>query len=98
MDSTTTAIDRLARMPGRNEANEARRAIIAPNTACPGRTGLAHESLELTRTDGQRLVVCMAAPGSPDYDAVVLLDMAGFAGTDAIPGGSSYDSGLSSPR
>ena len=49
----------------------------------------AHESLELTRTDGQRLVV---------YDAVVLLDMAGFADPDATPEDSSYDSGLSNPR
>ena len=43
-----------------------------------GAMTLAHESLELTRTDGQRLVVYMAAPGTPDYDAVVLLDMAGL--------------------
>ena len=50
---------------------------------------LAHESLELTRTDGQRLVV---------YDAVVLLDMTGFADPDATPEDSSYDSGLSNPR
>jgi hypothetical protein len=58
----------------------------------------ADESLKLTRTDGQRLVVYMAAPGTADYDAVVLLDMAGFAGTDATPEASSCDSGLSNPR
>ena len=63
-----------------------------------GTMTLAHESLELTRTDGQRLVVYMAAPGTPDYDAVVLLDLAGFADSDATPEGSSYDSGLSNPR
>jgi transcriptional regulator with XRE-family HTH domain len=45
-----------------------------------GTMTLAHESLELNRTDGQRLVVYMAAPGSADYDAMVLLDMAGSAG------------------
>ncbi len=50
-----------------------------------GTMTLAHESLELTRTDGQRLVVYMAAPGTPDYDAMVLLDMAGFVGADAVP-------------
>jgi transcriptional regulator with XRE-family HTH domain len=55
-----------------------------------GTTTLAHESLELTRTDGQRLVVYMAAPGTPDYDAMVLLDMAGSAA--ATP---SHASGLS---
>ncbi len=61
---------------------------------------LAHESLELTRTDGQRLVTYMAAPGTADYDAMVLLDMAGFAGPDVTPPGtssSSYESGLSDP-
>jgi transcriptional regulator with XRE-family HTH domain len=48
-----------------------------------GTMTLAHESLELTRTDGQRLVVYMATPGTSDYDAIVLLDMAGFAGAGA---------------
>ena len=46
-----------------------------------GTMTLAHESLELTRTDGQRLVAYMAAPGTPDYDEVVLLDMAGLPAT-----------------
>jgi transcriptional regulator with XRE-family HTH domain len=50
-----------------------------------GTMTLAHESLELTRTDGQRLVVYMAAPGTPDHDALVLLDMAGSAEIDAVP-------------
>jgi hypothetical protein len=40
-------------------------------------------------------VVYMAAPGTPDYDAMVLLDMAGFA---AAPEGTSHDPGLSNPR
>jgi hypothetical protein len=35
----------------------------------------------------------MAAPGTTDYDAMVLLDMAGFAA--ATPEGSSHDSGAS---
>ena len=60
-----------------------------------GTMSLAHESLELTRTDGQRLVVYMAAPGTADYDAMVLLDMAGFAGAASTPDGGSYDSGVS---
>jgi transcriptional regulator with XRE-family HTH domain len=63
-----------------------------------GTMTLAHESLDLTRTEGQRLVVYMAAPGTPDYDAMVLLDMAGFAGSDATPEGTSYDSGRPNPR
>src|SRR5580658_1071280 len=60
-----------------------------------GTMTLAHESLELTRTDGQRMVVYMAAPGTADYDAMVLLDMAGFAGAASTPDGGSYDSGVS---
>jgi hypothetical protein len=40
----------------------------------------------------------MAAPGTADYDAMVLLDMAGFGGADATPDGSSHDSGVSPTR
>ena len=38
---------------------------------------LAHEVMEINRTDGQRLVVYSAEPGSADHDAMVLLDMKG---------------------
>ena len=55
---------------------------------------MAHESLELTCTHGQRLVVYMAAPGTPDYDAPVLLEEAAFAAPDS----TSYEPGLSNPR
>ena len=41
-----------------------------------GTMTLDHEVLELNRTDGQRLVVYTAAPGSADHDAMVLLDLA----------------------
>ena len=41
---------------------------------------LTHEVLDLNRTDGQRLVVYVASPGSPDHDAMVLLDLADPAG------------------
>ncbi len=41
-----------------------------------GTMTLAHETLELNRTDGQRVVIYLAAPGSPDHDAMVLLDLA----------------------
>jgi transcriptional regulator with XRE-family HTH domain len=37
---------------------------------------LSHEMLDLNRTGGQRLVVYMAPPGTPDHDAMVLLDHA----------------------
>jgi hypothetical protein len=61
-----------------------------------GTMTLAHESLELTRTNGQRLVVYMAAPGTADHDAMVLLDMTRFA--TATPEGSSRDSAVSPPQ
>jgi hypothetical protein len=44
-----------------------------------GMMTLSHENLDLVRPSGQRIVVYMAAPGSADYDAMVLLDMAGSA-------------------
>jgi hypothetical protein len=43
-----------------------------------GTMRLAHEILDLNRADGQRLVVYMAEPGTPDHDAMVLLDRADF--------------------
>jgi transcriptional regulator with XRE-family HTH domain len=42
-----------------------------------GTLTLAHEVMEINRTDGQRMVVYTAEPGSPDHDAMVLLDMKG---------------------
>jgi len=40
-----------------------------------GTMQLNHEVLELVGTDGQRIVVYMATPGTPDHDAMALLDM-----------------------
>lgn len=37
---------------------------------------LTYEVMALARTDGQRLVAYQATPGSRDYDAMLLLDMA----------------------
>jgi transcriptional regulator with XRE-family HTH domain len=42
-----------------------------------GRITLSHEVLEVIRTQDQRLVVYSAEPGTPDHDAIVLLDMKG---------------------
>ncbi|TCC02824.1 helix-turn-helix transcriptional regulator [Kribbella soli] len=50
-----------------------------------GTMTLSHEGLSLNRAQGQRLIVYMAPPGSPDHDAMTLLDL-------AAPG-SSGDSG-----
>ena len=40
-----------------------------------GTMALNHEVLELVGTEGQRIVVYMATPGTPDHDAMTLLDM-----------------------
>ena len=39
-----------------------------------GNMRLAHETLDLNRADGQRLIVYLAEPGTPDHDAMLLLD------------------------
>jgi len=45
-----------------------------------GTMTLTHEVMTLNRTDGHRLVIYMATPGSPDHDAMTLLDL----GADAV--------------
>lgn len=40
-----------------------------------GEMRLGYESLPLAGTDGQRFIVYVAQPGTPDHDAMVLLDM-----------------------
>lgn len=40
-----------------------------------GAMRLGYESLPLAGTDGQRFIVYVAQPGTPDHDAMVLLDM-----------------------
>jgi transcriptional regulator with XRE-family HTH domain len=40
-----------------------------------GTMTLSHEGLSLNRAQGQRLVIYMAPPGSPDHDALALLDL-----------------------
>jgi hypothetical protein len=46
-----------------------------------GTLRLAHETLGLNRADGQCLIVYLAEPGTPDHDAMVLLDNADLTGT-----------------
>ena len=48
-----------------------------------GTLRLAHESLGVRRTDGHSLIVYMAEPGTPDHDAMVLLDSADLNATAA---------------
>jgi len=40
-----------------------------------GRMRLGYESLPLAGTDGQRVIVYLAEPGTPDHDAMLLLDL-----------------------
>jgi transcriptional regulator with XRE-family HTH domain len=56
-----------------------------------GRITLSHEVLEVIRTQDQRLVVYSAEPGTPDHDAIVLLDMKG-AGALACAASPSAES------
>ena len=46
-----------------------------------GTLRLAHETLGLNRADGHFLTVYLAEPGTPDHDAMVLLDTAGLTAT-----------------
>lgn len=48
-----------------------------------GRMTLSHEVMEVLRTQDQRVVVYSAEPGTPDHDAMVLLDMKGAGALDA---------------
>ncbi|MEU9833027.1 hypothetical protein AB0D67_15985 [Streptosporangium sp. NPDC048047] len=57
-----------------------------------GTMTLSHEGLSLNRAQGQRLVVYMAPPGSPDHDAMTLLDL-----TAPDPPGASGGSGRTAP-
>ncbi|MCP2244563.1 helix-turn-helix transcriptional regulator [Lentzea aerocolonigenes] len=41
-----------------------------------GTMTLSHEGLTLNRAQGQRLIVYLATPGTPDHDAMTLLDLA----------------------
>ncbi|MEU8028390.1 helix-turn-helix transcriptional regulator [Streptomyces sp. NPDC049099] len=51
-----------------------------------GTMTLSYEAYEVARTDGHRLIVYQAEPGSPDHDAMILLGHAGD--TAAVSAGS----------
>lgn len=51
-----------------------------------GNLMLAHETVDLNRADGQRLIVYLAEPGTPDHDAMLLLDRADVAAFSERPG------------
>jgi transcriptional regulator with XRE-family HTH domain len=50
-----------------------------------GTLTLTHEVMQINRTGSQRLTVYMAEPGTPDHDAMALLDLAEVPGCPAVP-------------
>jgi ABC-type multidrug transport system fused ATPase/permease subunit len=56
-----------------------------------GTVTLAHETLDVNRADGQRLIAYMASPGTPGHDAMILLDRAGTLNPSAFGGVRALD-------
>ncbi|UZJ33734.1 helix-turn-helix transcriptional regulator [Streptomyces endophytica] len=50
-----------------------------------GRMELSYEAYTVARTDGQRLVVYQAEPGTPDHDAMLLLSLTGAPAAPSAP-------------
>jgi len=66
----------FGRMWGRYEVRRAGDGEKVFRHPAVGTMTLSHEMLDLAGTGGQRLIVYMAPPGTPDHDAIVLLDRA----------------------
>lgn len=64
----------FGRLWGRYEVRRAGAGDRVIRHPLVGTLRLAHETLGLNRTDGHCLIVYMAEPGTPDHDAMVLLD------------------------
>ncbi|MGW3107813.1 MmyB family transcriptional regulator [Streptomyces sp. NPDC001100] len=58
-----------------------------------GTLTLTSQSLHIEGTPGQRIGVHTAEPGSPDHDAMLLLDMGGAGGTGGMTAPSSVTAG-----
>ena len=67
----------FGRLWGRYEVRRAGAGDRAFRHPLVGTMTLAHETLDVSRADGQRLIAYLAAPGTPDHDAMTLLDRAG---------------------
>ncbi|MGW2403943.1 MmyB family transcriptional regulator [Streptomyces sp. NPDC001739] len=50
-----------------------------------GRMDLSYEAYTVARTDGHRLVVYQAEPGTPDHDAMLLLSLADAPAAPSAP-------------
>jgi transcriptional regulator with XRE-family HTH domain len=70
----------FGRLWGRYEVRRAGAGDRVVHHPVVGTLRLAHETLDLNRADGQRLVVYLTEPGTADHDAVILLDRAGEFG------------------
>jgi transcriptional regulator with XRE-family HTH domain len=68
----------FGRLWGRYEVRRARAGDRVINHPLVGTVRVAHETLGLNPAEGHSLVVYMAEPGTPDHDAIVLLDNADF--------------------
>jgi transcriptional regulator with XRE-family HTH domain len=67
----------FGRLWGRYEVRRAGAGDRAFRHPLVGPMTLAHETFDVNHADGQRLIAYVAAPGTPDHDAMVLLDRAG---------------------
>ena len=66
----------FGRLWGRYEVRRAGAGDRVIKHPLVGTLRLAHETLGLNRTEGHCLIVYLAEPGTPDHDAMVLLDRA----------------------
>ena len=66
----------FGRMWGRYEVRKAGAGEKIFRHPLVGTVTFSHETIDLNRAGGQRLVVYLAEPGTPDHDAMVLLDRA----------------------
>jgi transcriptional regulator with XRE-family HTH domain len=73
----------FGRLWGRYEVRRAGAGDRVIRHPLVGTLRLAHETLGLNRADGHCVIVYLAEPGSPDHDAMVLLDRADR--TAAVP-------------
>ncbi|MBS2535523.1 helix-turn-helix domain-containing protein [Catenulispora sp. NF23] len=60
-----------------------RKTFLHPDV---GTMTLSHEVMEVNQANGARIVVYSAEPGTPDHDAMVLLDMKGAGALDTAGG------------
>ncbi len=71
----------FGRVWGRYEVRRAGAGNRVMRHPLVGTLHLAHETLSLNRADGHNIIVYLAEPGTPDHDAMVLLDSADLTAT-----------------